>query len=155
MSDAKTKKIVWNEKNKEKLKAQKKAWNIANPEKHKASKDKYRDNNKDRARVTAALWWAAHPEMRRIYNHNRRAKEKENGGKLTRDIAEKLFKLQRGKCPCCKLPLGEDYHLDHKMPVALGGANEDSNMQLLRAECNFKKNAKDPIIYMQSKGFLL
>jgi 5-methylcytosine-specific restriction endonuclease McrA len=101
------------------------------------------------------LWWDNHPDARRIYNHNRRAKEKENGGKLSRGLAEKLFKLQRGKCPCCKLPLGEDCHLDHKMPVALGGANEDSNMQLLRAECNFKKNAKDPIKYMQSKGFLL
>jgi len=41
------------------------------------------------------------------------------------------------------------------MPLALGGKNEDWNIQLLRAECNSRKGAKHPIVYMQEKGFLL
>ena len=38
---------------------------------------------------------------------------------------------------------------------ALGGLNADSNMQLLRAECNLQKSAKHPVDFMQSRGFLL
>ena len=31
----------------------------------------------------------------------------------------------------------------------------DTNIQLLRATCNTSKGAKDPIEFMQSRGFLL
>ena len=41
------------------------------------------------------------------------------------------------------------------MVAELGGKNIDSNVQLLRSECNYKKAAKHPIDYMQSKGMLL
>ena len=87
--------------------------------------------------------------------HNRRARVRETGGKLSSDLADKLFKLQKGKCPCCAQPLGDDYHLDHKMPIALGGSNTDGNMQLLRAVCNLQKAKKHPIDFMQIRGFLL
>lgn len=41
------------------------------------------------------------------------------------------------------------------MPLALGGANEDWNIQLLRQRCNNQKKAKHPVDFMQSKGYLL
>lgn len=101
-------------------------------------------------------WHKSHPENMRINNHNRRARKRENGGVLSRDIADKLYKLQRGRCACgCGKNLGDDYHLDHIMPIKLGGANKDCNIQLLRPFCNTQKHAKHPIDYMQSKGFLL
>lgn len=71
------------------------------------------------------------------------------------DIAERLFKLQRGKCACCKQPLGDDYHMDHIMPLSLGGSNTDDNIQLLRAKCNQQKSAKHPVDFMQQRGFLI
>jgi len=52
-------------------------------------------------------------------------------------------------------PLGDDFHMDHIMPIALGGSNTDDNMQLLRKECNLQKQAKHPIDFMQSRGLLL
>lgn len=70
-------------------------------------------------------------------------------------MAKKLYELQRGKCACCCKPLGNNYHLDHRVPLARGGRNEDCNMQLLRAKCNMQKSAKDPIEFMQERGFLL
>lgn len=111
--------------------------------------------NPERNRATAAAWRAANPELRSIWQQNRRAKKLASGGKLSKGLAEKLFKLQKGKCACCKQPLGDDFHLDHVMPLALGGTNTDDNMQLLRKECNLKKNKKHPIDFMQSRGFLL
>lgn len=74
---------------------------------------------------------------------------------MSSGLAIRLYKLQRGKCACCGLPLGDDYHLDHIMPLALGGTNTDDNIQLLRAKCNMQKSAKHPVDFMQQRGFLL
>lgn len=105
--------------------------------------------------ASQAKWHKANPEAGRIYEQNRRARKKTNGGTLSSNLAEILFKRQKGECVCCQKPLGKNYHLDHIMPLALGGKNEDLNIQLLRASCNRSKGAKHPIEYMQSKGFLL
>lgn len=130
----------------------------------------YRKANKEKRAARAAARYAAAPELhrarnaawglrnrlaRRIAAQNRRAKKRQAGGQLSKDISAKLYRLQRGKCACCRLPLGTDYHLDHKMPIALGGTNADSNMQLLRAVCNLQKGAKHPVDFMRSRGYLL
>ncbi len=100
-------------------------------------------------------WGALNPDVCRIHSANRRAVLAQVGGKLSRGLKAKLYALQKGKCPCCKQPLGDDYHLDHIKPLALGGSNTDDNMQLLRAACNLQKHAKHPVDFMQSRGFLL
>ena len=43
----------------------------------------------------------------------------------------------------------------HIIPLALGGANDDLNVQLLTPDCNQRKKAQHPVDYMQSQGFLL
>lgn len=131
------------------------AWRKANPEKSKARSASWKQANPERAKESAVAWRKANPEATRIIGQNRRAKKRANGGKLSSDLSTKLFKLQRGKCPCCNKPLGEDYQLDHIVPLKLGGANEDWNIQLLRATCNMQKNAKHPVEFMRSRGFLL
>lgn len=141
--------------NKEKAKETNEAWRLANPEKRRAAAAAWNLANPEKAKGCIAEWKAAHPESLLIYSQNRRARKNASGGKLSKGLSAKLFKLQKGSCPCCKQPLGEDYHLDHKMPLALGGTNTDENMQLLRAKCNLQKNAKHPIDFMQQRGFLL
>lgn len=125
---------------KEKAKARYGVWSVANP---------------GEAIARATAWNAAHPDERRGLTQNRRAKLKEIGGVLSKGLAKKLLTLQRGKCACCGLPLGDDYHMDHVMPLSLGGLNIDENVQLLRQRCNNQKSAKHPIDFMQSRGFLL
>lgn len=139
-----------------------------------AAASKYRAANRDKVRAYHAAYRAAHreelraanaayrkanpvpPEKNRIDAHNHRARKLEAGGKLSRGLAERLFKLQRGKCACgCGQKLGDDYHRDHIMPLALGGTNTDDNIQLLRATCNLQKSVKHPIDFMQQRGFLL
>lgn len=111
--------------------------------------------NREKRKASCAAYYAANPETFRALKHNRRARKLAVGGKLSKDIEIKLFALQRGKCACCKRPLGDDYHLDHIMPLALGGTNTDDNIQLLRQRCNNQKHAKHPIDFMQQRGFLL
>jgi len=120
-----------------------------------ARKIKWRAETVDARRAYNAKWRAANPEARRIFAQNRRAKERAGGGVLSKGLAEKLFVLQKGKCPCCGEPLGADYQLDHKMPISLGGANEDGNIQLLAKSCNLRKQAKHPVDFMRARGFLL
>jgi 5-methylcytosine-specific restriction endonuclease McrA len=175
----------WNAKNPEKVKATNLAWTIANPEKVKldskmrASKwalanpekrcaisakyrlahpekvKQYRLDNKDKEKSRIKKWALENPQAGNIRTHNYRAKKRASGGVLSKGLAERLFVLQRGKCACCNLPLYDDYHMDHIMPIALGGANEDWNIQLLRSICNQEKHAKHPVDFMQSRGFLI
>ena len=131
-------------------------WDAINLDKRMANHAKYRAENRCKVRAAFSKWLSANPEANRIRSNNYRALKQQAGGKLSRGLAERLFKLQRGKCACgCKQPLGDDYHLDHRMPLVLGGTNTDDNMQLLRATCNQQKHAKNPVDFMQSKGFLI
>lgn len=129
-------------------------WRAANPEKSKAAIAKWYRANREKCVAAATKWQKDNPEACRIRGHNRRSREA--GGKLSKDLAERLYRLQRGKCACgCNQSLGDKYHLDHVMPLALGGSNTDGNIQLLRRVCNLQKHAKHPIDFMQSRGFLL
>lgn len=131
--------IAWRAANQDKVSVIRARYNAANPEKVKAWNDKRKTDN---------------PEKRRIHNRNRRALKV--GGKLSGGIVAKLFTLQRGKCACgCKQPLGDKFHLDHIMPLKLGGTNTDDNIQLLRSTCNLQKHAKHPVDFMQQRGYLL
>lgn len=131
----------WAEKNYERKTETNKKWHEANPESHKKSVEKYSKNNS----------W-----VNDIRNQRRRARKALVGGTLTKGLRDKLYKLQRGLCACgCKKKLEDKYHLDHIMPLALGGSNEDWNIQLLSPECNKQKHAKNPIDFMQQRGFLI
>lgn len=130
-------------------------WRAANPEKSKAMSAAWYLANIEKVREQGSAYRASNPEARRISVQNRLARKRSAGGTLSKGLAEKLFILQQGKCPCCKQPLGNDFHLDHIMPIALGGMNVDSNIQLLHQRCNNQKHAKHPIDFMQSRGNLI
>lgn len=130
-------------------------WNKENRDKVLNYKAAYRESHRDELRAKKSIWREENKHLCRRHKSTRRARIAGVGGFLSGGIVIRLFKLQRGKCACCGLPLGKGFHLDHIMPLALGGSNTDDNMQLLRANCNLQKSAKHPIDFMQSKGFLL
>lgn len=145
----------WRTKNADEVRVSRAAWRVANLDLERARDAAYRKANPEKVKATTAAWRAANPGSSRINQGNRRAYKKKCGGKLSKGLAQKLFLLQKGKCPCCAQPLGDDCHLDHKMPLALGGSNTDDNMQLLRKTCNLSKHAQHPVDFMQKRGFLL
>lgn len=115
----------------------------------------WRAKNPEKANESTRSWQIRNKDKVSVYKENRRAKKSNANGKLSSELKGRLFKLQRGKCACCGLPLGDNYHLDHIMPLALGGSNTDDNIQLLRQRCNNQKHAKHPVDFMQERGFLL
>lgn len=147
--------MAWKVENPEKKAAANKKWAKENPQKDRDSKRRYNDKNRVDILKKKSARAKANPELGRLYAHRRRALKSSSGGVLSFGISNRLFALQRGKCACCSLPLGDDFHLDHIMPLARGGSNTDDNIQLLRSTCNRQKHAKHPIDFMQRKGFLL
>jgi 5-methylcytosine-specific restriction endonuclease McrA len=116
-----------------------KKWKEANPEKVKLSNLKYRLDN---------------PEKHKAQKQNRRARERNAGGILVPEQIKILVKNQNNKCACCRNELNK-YHVDHIVPLALDGSNDILNIQILCPTCNLSKGAKDPIQFMQSRGYLL
>lgn len=149
----KAKMAEWYVVNAERVKGNSAAWRAANPKKVSEMARDYYLSNPEKCAADRKAWRLANPDKQRVYSQNRRARK--GGGKLSADLPGKLFAMQRGLCACCKKPLGKNYHLDHIVPLALGGANEDSNMQLLTSRCNAQKGAKHPIDFMRSRGLLL
>lgn len=145
----------WKKDNSEKVRAGYANYYLNNKKKIGKRTAEYNSKNRNKLRIAAAAARKLNPESSRIKNRNRRARALNAGGVLSKFISVQLFALQRGKCACCGLPLGDNYHLDHIMPLALGGSNTDDNVQLLRQRCNNQKNAKHPVDFMQSRGFLL
>lgn len=126
-----------------------------NKEKAKEYSKKYNEENKEFIKELSAKYRKNNPEKIRIHNRNSKSRKKNAPGKMSKDIVSRLMVLQKGKCTACNKKLNNDYHLDHIIPLALGGTNFDSNIQLLHSICNKRKQAKHPVDFMQSLGFLL
>lgn len=105
---------------------------------------KWYAGNKEKHNDRRSRWLNSSPTKKRDINRQKDHKKRKAAGKISKGINERLFAEQMGVCACCGDMLGNNYHLDHIMPIALGGTNEDQNLQLLRAECNMKKGAKHP-----------
>lgn len=124
------------------------------PSRKRASSAEYRRANPEAVRTAMAEWVAANPDKRREYSRNAKAKRKKSEGRHSRSDINTLHKLQRGCCAVCRCKL-TTFHVDHVVPIARGGTNDRLNLQLLCPSCNLRKGAKDPIDFMQQKGFLL
>lgn len=116
--------------------------------------------NKERLKPIRAAWHAENYATKRkpkmVQNEaNRRARIRSAAGTHTLDQVLELCRKQKGKCACCRVSLGDRYHRDHITPLASGGSNDISNIQILCPGCNRSKNARDPIKFMQENGYLL
>jgi 5-methylcytosine-specific restriction endonuclease McrA len=116
---------------------------------------KWRSENKAQIQAVIAEWKAKNPDALRAHNATRRARKKGAGGTYTAADIQSLLALQKYKCVVCRGCIKEGYHVDHNMPLLLGGTNSRENLQLLCPTCNLQKNAKHPVAFMQSRGFLL
>lgn len=145
----------WKSANKDKSNAAAAAWRVANPKKINDTQKKWRAANPEKLRAQSLAWYQANKDKCREKYNNRRASKLKNGGILSRGLADKLLKLQKEKCACCKKSISSGFHIDHIIPLARGGMNIDLNSQLLCAYCNLSKGSKHPVDFMQSRGFLL
>lgn len=124
-----------------------KQYRLANPEVVIALDKKSRDKNRDRRNAFRREYTKKFPE--RMLNYNRRRSNNIGCDRLSDGLMDLLMSEQGGKCAGCGTDLScAIVHLDHFMPLKLGGRNIDSNMQLLCKPCNQTKHAKHPSVWM-------
>lgn len=90
-------------------------------------------------------WRAANKEKVRAYKQNRRSMMLNAEGTFCEEDILRMFKEQNGLCTACGCDLNKSkYHVDHIMPLILGGSNWPHNLQLLCPPCNCSKGGKHP-----------
>ena len=145
----------WRIENAERVKANNISWRKSHPEKVRELRSTWAAANREKVRASVSKWNKANPESRRAHKAIRRARNASSVGRYSSDDVKALVVSQRGKCVVCRCDLGNGYHVDHIEPLVRGGRNDRFNIQLLCPSCNCQKNAKNPISFMQSKGYLL
>lgn len=122
--------------------------------KRQAERRRYRERTK---RERPEVWSA----MVRRDRQNRRARERNAKGSFSTADIQRLWTGQQGKCYYCGTALQqtgghtERYHIDHLVPLALGGTNYPSNLVLACPPCNSEKSGIPPEEYLSSIGRLL
>lgn len=112
--------------------------------------------NPNYAKVSIQKWALKNPEARRVYTSRRRKLEKSSTDHYRLADVRKLLILQKNKCASCLCVLAANsYHVDHVMPLFLGGDNSKRNIQILCPKCNLRKAAKHPIDWAAENGRLL
>lgn len=159
----------WAKKNPEKAAKHSKEWRLAHPERCRAFSAKYRNSARGKAtadrwrkvrdprrrQATAKRYYSKNMERYRGYARDRRAIQRGAPGRHTKDDIAAIAKSQRWRCVYCPASLKRGYHADHILPLALGGDNGKTNIQLLCPRCNKSKGAKHPIEHANRVGLLL
>ncbi len=124
-------------------------WRRANPDAIRIAKRKWylKDPSK---RVMAALRWVIkNREKARAAVRNRTARRKLAKGRHTAEQVLAMLYAQKWICVGCGKSIKKKRHIDHIMPLTLGGSNYIRNLQGLCPSCNCSKNAKHPKAWMR------
>lgn len=142
---------AWRKANPEYHSEYNKRWREENEEEYRAYYRRYRVDNLDKVRAAYAAWeaknpnygteWARrNPERAREIVRRRRARlaSVDNFAVTENDII-RMVRRFNGKCAYCDEKLNGNYHVDHVMPVSLGGSNGIGNLVPACPTCNVSK----------------
>lgn len=149
----------WRLRNREQAISATAAWADKNPERAAAAVKRWQQANLERVKEKARAWASENRESRNATQRNRNAKKRNSEGQHSAKDVESIILLQRQMCACCQSKLifsgVNRYHVDHIMPIALGGSNGRENLQALCKKCNLRKSAKPPEVWAKENGKLI
>lgn len=107
----------------------------------------YYEKNRDRKLAGMKAWSKAHPEVKLVHFHNRRARLVGNGGSHTAQEWREKCALFANLCAYC----GEAKPLirEHKVPICRGGTNDITNIVPACKTCNSRKGRKTAAEYLK------
>lgn len=106
------------------------------------------DEVRRRSNDSAKRWALRNPGRARAYQRvassRRRARLRGSGGRHTVQDVQAQYSRQRGLCYWCKESVGDEYQVDHVIPVSRGGGDGPDNIVIACAPCNHRKSDKMP-----------
>lgn len=144
-------------------KAKTQEWRKANPERVKSSRKTYYEKNRDKELSNMQAWKKDNKdkmhEWRKSYVMPEEARKRKCMAELLRHYNKKtgitnypkveeiyqqrqLLEDKLHACVDCDDPQELKIHVDHIIPIALGGTTEPSNLQLLSAKENLQKGVQ-------------
>lgn len=131
----------YRENNKKERNAACKKWSLDNKEYLREYHKKYYEEHRDHKKEIVKKYRKENPDKVQVARYIRNERVRNNGGSVTAKEWIEIKKLYGNKCLCCgktNIPL----HIDHVIPLSLGGRNSIENLQPLCKSCNSRKNAK-------------
>lgn len=111
----------------------------------------YREHQ-DKIRQRRLEWRNANRDTVAHWNRLTKAQRRGAEGTHTKAEARALLERQEYCCANCEANLLLiEPHLDHFVPLILGGTNYVSNLQWLCATCNLTKGGKDPYVWLSQQ----
>ena len=118
---------------------------VAHHEEKAAYGAAYYAAHREETNIRGRTYYAAHPELFIAYSRNRRARESGADGTHDAEDVKAQYDRQKGKCFYCHKKVGDKYHVDHVVPLTLGGSNGPENLVVSCPKCNKTKGAKHPM----------
>ena len=150
----------------EKNKAVIKKWYIKNKERHRSVGKKWMEQNKDRFKVYQKNWckdntnklseykkqWVAdNIERVRIINKTSESKRRAIKSESVKDLTktqEIMIKHYYAHASRVSSKLGIEFHVDHIVPLSLGGLHHPSNLQVVPARWNMRKHNNNTNLWL-------
>jgi 5-methylcytosine-specific restriction endonuclease McrA len=154
VSKYKDKKYATNQKYNEAHRAEKQAYDKARRE---AIRDtinaKKREYYHSTGKTVGDVWRKANWSNVLTYAKNAKTKRRliERTSTLTGPQLHKWVSDQVKICTYCNTNCSDAYHVDHVIPLAIGGAHEISNLTIACPTCNISKGKKTPEEWKQIK----
>lgn len=146
----------WADRNPEKVKEKRRRLHEINRDSYNTRSRLWNKENFERASARGRAWKIANRENVCAHSSKRRALKIMSTGEYTGEDVREIRRLQKNKCAYCRVCLRNGKtHIDHIMPLALGGSNGRENIQILCSGCNLSKGARHPVEFAQRIGRLL
>lgn len=129
-------------------------WIKENRDQARQTKRAYFESHREQNTESRRKWKRNNPQQIKADNAARNNRIRKVGGKIATTEVLALYESQGGRCAACNKNLKMKYHLDHIMPIALGGKHEIGNAQILCPPCNLSKRALHPDLWAKRIGKL-
>jgi 5-methylcytosine-specific restriction endonuclease McrA len=136
----------WRENNAEQRAETSRLWRERNKDRHDEATKRWRANNPERQKETARLHKS---RLEYRVRHAERQRARRAQGYIPLDEYLAWLDAQPRTCFYCDGDCASEYHIDHFVPLALGGWHALSNLTVACPGCNLRKGAKDPLDFMQ------